>query len=764
MFAACPQIESCWKPSVQVGEMIPTGSISPMSPFFATWPEPVDTEDGLQTALKNINFEIPQTDGAIVQWGSSSLDQSVIYEAHGPIVSLRTNSVTNPSFANNTSGWTPTAGTIARVAAGGVDGGAYGHFDATGAAKLQSPLLDGWFGQVTSSFALRGTGTVTVSIVAADDGAVISTQVVSLLADWERTYLGANYGRDVFLEFTGTDDFDIDQVMLEAGPTELPYFDGSIAPYDPLFLAEPIGHYVMAWTATAGNSVSTMHWVGEVDWTPTPGTQALALKESCDPAFRVYLMTTAGTIPSGMMNVGLREGIPPSIQARTYQRFFHGVSMTRGMQVISDYAFDNGAAVEVDFVLTAGTPFAYGTTDTVILRLPLSTADTQPFRDDGIVCTVPDTSPIIDPDCPPLPSPPRPPVVPNICIDDVTQWQRYVLNIPGDSVSAWSQMLPTITLNTPPAADARQVRVRFTPNPFDRSSDIETRENLMGNPTAQVNISNWTLNVAGAGNTGNIVRISAPDSNLPAGVTTRISGTATIATASAYMDVRHAAGGMNLVTAGQTYIGSGYMRSSYAGTANMYIQWLDAGGSVIGTVTSSGLALTASGPFTRISVSGVVPAGAVRAQPIFRVNGTPVVGSFIQVAAVLLESGSVLLPYFDGSTPVNHGTSYSWEGAVGLSPSLSIHSSIDPCAYCSEFILSYLPPGAELTVDALTQTAFVSVAGGPPRPASHLLYGTGGTPITWPSLSCGISYVMTIDVPPTDVSNVLVSVSLTSQE
>jgi hypothetical protein len=325
MFAACPQIESCWKPSVQVGEMIPTGSISPMSPFFATWPEPVDTEDGLQTALKNINFEIPQTDGAIVQWGSSSLDQSVIYEAHGPIVSLRTNSVTNPSFANNTSGWTPTAGTIARVAAGGVDGGAYGHFDATGAAKLQSPLLDGWFGQVTSSFALRVTGTVTVSIVAADDGAVISTQVVSLLADWERTYLGANYGRDVFLEFTGTDDFDIDQVMLEAGPTELPYFDGSIAPYDPLFLAEPIGHYVMAWTATAGNSVSTMHWLGEVDWTPTPGTQALALKESCDPAFRVYLMTTAGTIPSGMMNVGLREGIPPSIQARTYQSFFQGV-------------------------------------------------------------------------------------------------------------------------------------------------------------------------------------------------------------------------------------------------------------------------------------------------------------------------------------------------------------------------------------------------------------------------------------------------------
>lgn len=88
---------------------------------------------------------------------------------------------------------------------------------------------------------------------------------------------------------------------------------------------------------------------------------------------------------------------------------------------------------------------------------------------------------------------------------------------------------------------------------------------------------------------------------------------------------------------------------------------------------------------------------------------------------------------------------------------------IDPCGYCSEFILSYLPPNAELTIDGLTRSAFASVAGGDAQPASQLLYGTDGVPMTWPELSCGIDYVMTVDIPAAQ-PDIAISLSLTVQE
>jgi hypothetical protein len=76
-------------------------------------------------------------------------------------------------------------------------------------------------------------------------------------------------------------------------------------------------------------------------------------------------------------------------------------------------------------------------------------------------------------------------------------------------------------------------------------------------------------------------------------------------------------------------------------------------------------------------------------------------------------------------------------------------SGIDPSDYCGEFLLSYLPANSALTVNGVTQEAYAVVAGAAPVPASHLLYGTGGTPMVWPDLSCALSYWMTIDILPT---------------
>jgi hypothetical protein len=72
---------------------------------------------------------------------------------------------------------------------------------------------------------------------------------------------------------------------------------------------------------------------------------------------------------------------------------------------------------------------------------------------------------------------------------------------------------------------------------------------------------------------------------------------------------------------------------------------------------------------------------------------------------------------------------------------------IDPESYCSEQIISYIPPYSTLTLDGPLQRVFVSVSGGAELAGDHLLYGTGGIPATWPELSCGIQHVVSFDVP-----------------
>lgn len=78
--------------------------------------------------------------------------------------------------------------------------------------------------------------------------------------------------------------------------------------------------------------------------------------------------------------------------------------------------------------------------------------------------------PLRDPDCPPIPAPPRPPIVPSDCIQDVGQWRRYWAQIPATNVSDWLATIPTLELETLAEAE-RQVRIRYYANPFNRGSD-----------------------------------------------------------------------------------------------------------------------------------------------------------------------------------------------------------------------------------------------------------------------------------------------------
>lgn len=78
--------------------------------------------------------------------------------------------------------------------------------------------------------------------------------------------------------------------------------------------------------------------------------------------------------------------------------------------------------------------------------------------------------PLADPDCEPIPLPPTPPAIVDDCIEEVGTWRRYWAIVPASEISRWLAVIPTITLHTGAIA-ARQVRIRYYPNPEDVQPD-----------------------------------------------------------------------------------------------------------------------------------------------------------------------------------------------------------------------------------------------------------------------------------------------------
>jgi len=76
----------------------------------------------------------------------------------------------------------------------------------------------------------------------------------------------------------------------------------------------------------------------------------------------------------------------------------------------------------------------------------------------------------------------------------------------------------------------------------------------------------------------------------------------------------------------------------------------------------------------------------------------------------------------------------------------------DPCAYCGDIVVSYVPAGETLVLDGSDQLVYVESAGGEgKRRADSLVFATDGTPFEWPVLSCGFGYIVAIDTPQSGV-------------
>lgn len=73
---------------------------------------------------------------------------------------------------------------------------------------------------------------------------------------------------------------------------------------------------------------------------------------------------------------------------------------------------------------------------------------------------------------------------------------------------------------------------------------------------------------------------------------------------------------------------------------------------------------------------------------------------------------------------------------------------LEGCDFDGEFLVSYIPATAVLTLDAIRRRATLKLSNGKIVPAGHLLFGSDGRPFLWPTLGCQYTYTMTADIMP----------------
>lgn len=629
--------------------------------------------------------------------------------------------------------------------------------DLTTMGVLRSEALPTPFGDLSATIEVRNRESDMQAIVfaTADDSILSFTALAASGTDeWRKLQLGTQFGRDTYVMIVGTGEFDVSRTLVEHGSTVMPYFDGGTAPAVAVAGFPNPEEYTARWSGVPHASRAILRWNGD------PGSsdseQVVAFDEQCDPDWRPYMISEAGTLSGGTWWYSVRLLKPYEDQVEPYERSLHDVTAIEGPSVVEELNIRSGGVARiVDFVLVAGTPFSFSTTREILPRTPMAQLPTVPWVDPTFV-DLP-LIPILDPDCPPIPAPPRPPQIVDTCIEDVAVWQRYWLTIPAEEVSAWSQMLPSVTLTTQ-AQDVRQVRVRFFPNPFSYPIVADSLRNLSTNPSGLTNATGVTVDVSG---TTTAVGRTTALAALPAWTSSAyLLSAGTAGGAGAYMGLQHIVD----VTAGKSYGATAFVAPSVAANAKAYIQWLNAANAVIATTTGDDTPV-AAGAVATPWVWGTAPAGAVRARFIPRAVAAFPAGATVRIATMTVAaSSSTPFAPFDGFRPDAAGYFYGWTGADGASPSVKASSGVDPNSFCSEFILSYLPANSTLTVDGTVRSAFASVQGGEAQAASNLLYGTDGVPMTWPELSCGTSYLVAIDVPPAEVNNISVQLELTRQE
>ena len=766
-YAARPEVCDEWDSTFQAGYSRPISATVANSPQIIRDP----ADDSMYIAdLDSPYYPASSSkEGVIIQWGTvSRANTSVVVESYGPIVRQRTNRLLNPYFATGVANWTATASAVMTWESGAGPEG-YSSMLMTGPAtgKVQSAPVYPISGESVASFEVRSdaeTAPLTVRMLDSVGGVLATGTFV--VDDLWKTYSFVYSGSQTVyrIEFEGTG-VHIARTVLESGLIPLPPFSGGV-PWQEAMQGYIVGgmedEYTVSWLGTPNASASRVVWNGRL----TVGKEfgAESGEGACDTW--PYISIMQGRLSGGSADFALRLKIPTWLQVLPFERTLHDVTAIEGPIKIQDLPLESGAMRVVEFTLVANKPSPYSTTQTLIHPTVMSSLPWTPWP--GVeACDIAEPTPIIDPDCVVPPDPPRPPEIAASCVMDEPILSRYWLSVPAENVSLWSDMVPKVIIQSGQQA-VRQVRVRAFPNPFEREVETVSRRNYTRNVSAEVNLTDFVGFVGGSGGAFSLTRVTGTP---PTGASAYVRTTVTTAPTSGtrYVDVRNAGVGATRVWPGNRYTFSTTMRGNFDGDDITYLQWLDAAGAVIATETgATTAAVTADGWKRRhLVTSAVAPENAVWATTIARripASGTLAIGNYVDATMFMTEPGTQLREFFSGRSTPADGWYYAWRGNPDASESLAYRSPVDPCSWCSEFIVSYLPPQTELTVDAILERAFASVAGGEPQPADTLMYATDGGPMTWPALTCGTSYLFAIDVPETLLPDVTVSVELARRE
>jgi hypothetical protein len=124
-----------------------------------------------------------------------------------------------------------------------------------------------------------------------------------------------------------------------------------------------------------------------------------------------------------------------------------------GPKIVEEYDTNSASMYRVEFGFRAGDPFVYSK-ESAPIAPDLSSGGMPTYT-----CTAPPPlATITDPACPPVPAPPRPPVIP-ICYSDDTRNQRVGWYIDGADLDVTKPTYPIITLDAGAAVSNLWLRV-----------------------------------------------------------------------------------------------------------------------------------------------------------------------------------------------------------------------------------------------------------------------------------------------------------------
>jgi len=638
-------------------------------------------------------------EGLIASWGAMDLDGEIIYQ-EGPVPLYRVNRILNPSFTTGVGTWEETgAATLTWVSTGGVDDGGYAQMGATGVLQPIT-ALDGGGRRVAASFALRASAgpTVTVRLRDADTSAVLATTTIVPTTDWIRYALPATPADSFRIEFTGTAAYDVDQVLVERSITVLAYFDGD-SPEE--------NFYDNAWSAAPSASRSTQTLVFSA-------TNTANIISRPDPLWMPFFSVQQATAPNLRARAYWYPPIPVSEQLEQYSRHFHSVSTLSGpIATGPDRTFTSGAMRPVEIVFSAANPFMYSD----LLDIAGGVVDVEPWAD-VVENLIPNPSGRVN-----------------------TTGYSPSNGTNATSVGNYTELSVTGT----PAAGAAYNRIALLtigtdilPNtPYIFAAEIQG----VG-VDVTISVANDASDVVAAA----VVADGAAFTRVFTTFTTDASGTVSLRIENAALgaggdDVRFRDA---ILTLGSTLID--YFSGATTSTAAYTYAWEGTANNSVSlrTITDSAVALIQDPDCTPLPTPPVVP--VILDSCIEVVNdwlrhwvevdgdGQPATTRWgiTDVVAKVSTAGSAFrqlrLRYYPD--PFGYGP-----------------AAIDPESWCSEQVVSYLPANTTLTIDGVTRTIWASVAGAEAQPAGYLVYGTDGTPVTWPELSCGIDWLLSIDTP-----------------